>query len=66
MIDQATMDVSMGIEYLNHHYSPYATEVHQFLDDALHALHLSKNLSQNGYIATPFLTNVSEEIKRAK
>ena len=67
MIDQAANDVSMGLSYLNHHWSPeHGFETIQFFDDALQALLLSKSLSQNGYIASAFLNNVSHEIERAR
>ena len=45
MIDQAANDVSMGLNYLGHNYSEYKIEATEFLDDALHALNLSKHLS---------------------
>ena len=45
MIDQAANDVAMGLNYLGHNYSEYKIEATEFLDDALHALNLSKHLS---------------------
>ena len=72
MIDQATIDVSMGIDYIQHNFldlsyeTQYAGEVSQVLDHALHALHLSKSMSQNGYVATPTLTKLSVELMHTK
>ena len=37
-----------------------------FLKDAKRALELSKSLSQNGYIAGPFLSGVAQEMERVK
>ena len=37
-----------------------------FFDDAQRALHLSKGLSQSGYIAGPFLASVTHEMERAR
>lgn len=57
----------MGLSYLNHHWTPeHGFEATQFFDDALQALLLSKSLSQNGYVASAFLNNVSHEIERAR
>ena len=67
-IDQALANVHQGLDYLISH--PIDHEDQQdalvFLGDALQALNLSKNLSQNGYTAGPFLANISLEIQREK
>ena len=65
MIDQAANDVVMGLNYLDHHTIHHHDDCAVFLKDALHALELSKSLSQNGYQAAPFLANVQSEIKRS-
>ena len=65
MIDQATHDVSLGRAYLMHNWSAYSEEAALFLDDAIHILHLTKHLSQSGYLTTDYLNNVGSELKRA-
>ena len=56
-----------GLSYLNHHWTTeHGFEAIQFFDDAYQALILSKSLSQNGYVASAFLNNVSKEMERAR
>jgi len=36
------------------------------LDDALRAVHLSKSLSQNGYVTGNFLASIAKQMSKAK
>ena len=51
MIDLATDEVALGLYYLDLYWSwsEYYDAAHEFLEDAIDALHLSKSLSLSGY-----------------
>ena len=66
LIDNALTNLNQGQHYLSNHEIEDREQALVFLNDAQRALHLSKSLSQSGYIAGPFLSNVVQEMQRAK
>jgi len=68
MIDLATNEVALGLYYLDLYWSwsEYYEAAHEFLEDAIDALDLSKSLSLSGYQIDTYLANISAEIEWVK